>query len=72
MSTYRLTATRRAPVMKDYKAFHGRNYREIPQLSRLGTELIEAVGVGVLMGGGPGSMYAAHALDAIDQFLLSK
>ena len=35
-------------------------------------ELIEAVGVGVLMGGGPGSMYAAHALDAIDQFLLSK
>ena len=32
-------------------------------------ELLEAVGVGLLMGGGPGSIYAAHALDAIDQFL---
>jgi AhpD family alkylhydroperoxidase len=32
-------------------------------------ELLEAVGVGLLMGGGPGSMYAAHALDAIEQFL---
>jgi AhpD family alkylhydroperoxidase len=32
-------------------------------------ELLEAVGVGLLMGGGPGSMYAAYALDAIDQFL---
>lgn len=25
--------------------------------------------VGVLMGGGPGSIYATHALDAVDQFL---
>ena len=31
-------------------------------------ELIETVGVGLLMGGGPGSIYAAHAMDAIDQF----
>ena len=32
-------------------------------------ELLEAVGVGLLMGGGPGSIYAAHALEAINQFL---
>jgi len=32
-------------------------------------ELLEAVGVGLLMGGGPGSIYAAHALEAITQFL---
>lgn len=32
-------------------------------------ELLETVGVGLMMGGGPGSIYAAHALDAIDQFL---
>ncbi len=32
-------------------------------------ELIETIGVGVLMGGGPGSIYATHALDAVDQFL---
>ncbi len=32
-------------------------------------ELLEAIGVGVMMGGGPGSIYAAHALDAVDQFL---
>ena len=32
-------------------------------------ELLEAVGVGLLMGGGPGSIYSAHALDAIEQFL---
>ena len=32
-------------------------------------ELIETIGVGVLMGGGPGSIYAVHALDAVDQFL---
>jgi AhpD family alkylhydroperoxidase len=32
-------------------------------------ELLETVGVGILMGGGPGSIYAAHALDAIEQFL---
>jgi AhpD family alkylhydroperoxidase len=34
-------------------------------------ELLETIGVGLLMGGGPGSIYAAHALDAIDQFLPS-
>lgn len=43
MSTYRLTAARRAPVSKDYKAYHGRNLREIPQISRLGKELIEEI-----------------------------
>ena len=32
-------------------------------------ELLETVGVGVLMGGGPGSIYAVHALEAIEQFL---
>ncbi len=45
MSTYRLTAARRAPVSKDYKAYHGRNLREIPQISRLSTELIEEIEV---------------------------
>ena len=32
-------------------------------------ELLETIGVALLMGGGPGSIYAAHALDAMDQFL---
>jgi AhpD family alkylhydroperoxidase len=32
-------------------------------------ELIETIGVGVLMGGGPGSIHAVYALDAVDQFL---
>jgi len=32
-------------------------------------ELLETIGVGVMMGGGPGSIYAAHALDAVEQFL---
>lgn len=32
-------------------------------------ELLETIGVGVMMSGGPGSIYAAHALDAVDQFL---
>jgi AhpD family alkylhydroperoxidase len=31
-------------------------------------ELLETIGVGLLMGGGPGSIYAAHAVDAIEQF----
>lgn len=35
-------------------------------------ELLETIGVGVMMGGGPGSIYAAHALDAVDQFLLEE
>jgi AhpD family alkylhydroperoxidase len=32
-------------------------------------ELLETIGVAILMGGGPASMYSAHAMDAIDQFL---
>ncbi len=32
-------------------------------------ELLETIGVSLLMGGGPGSIYAAHALDAVEQFL---
>lgn len=32
-------------------------------------ELLETIGVALLMGGGPGSIYAVHALDAIEQFL---
>jgi len=32
-------------------------------------ELLETIGVAVMMGGGPAAIYAAHALDAIAQFL---
>jgi len=32
-------------------------------------EMLETIGVAILMGGGPASIYAAHALDAIEQFL---
>ena len=32
-------------------------------------ELLETIGVAIMMGGGPASIYAVHALDAIDQFL---
>jgi len=32
-------------------------------------ELLETLGVALFMGGGPASVYTAHALDAIDQFL---
>jgi AhpD family alkylhydroperoxidase len=35
-------------------------------------ELLDAVGVGLLMSGGPGSIYATHALEAITQFLPDK
>jgi AhpD family alkylhydroperoxidase len=31
-------------------------------------ELLETISVAVLMGGGPASMYAAYALDAIEQY----
>ncbi|MGC8781452.1 MAG: carboxymuconolactone decarboxylase family protein [Anaerolineae bacterium] len=31
-------------------------------------ELLETIGVAILMGGGPAAMYAGHALDAIEQF----
>ena len=32
-------------------------------------ELLETIGIGVMMAGGPGTIYAVHALDAVDQFL---
>jgi AhpD family alkylhydroperoxidase len=32
-------------------------------------ELLETIGVGVMMAGGLGSIYAVHALDSIEQFL---
>lgn len=32
-------------------------------------ELEEAIGVGVLMGGGPGMIYGTHAIEAVAQFL---
>jgi AhpD family alkylhydroperoxidase len=35
-------------------------------------ELLETLGVGVMMGGGPGSIYAVHALNAVDQFLFEE
>lgn len=31
-------------------------------------EIAEALGVAVLMGGGPSVMYASHVVDAVDQF----
>lgn len=31
-------------------------------------ELLETIGVGLMMGGGPGSIYAAYALEAMEQF----
>jgi AhpD family alkylhydroperoxidase len=31
-------------------------------------EILETIGVAILMGGGPASIYAAHALDALEQF----
>ncbi|MGA2491054.1 MAG: carboxymuconolactone decarboxylase family protein [Anaerolineales bacterium] len=32
-------------------------------------EILETIGVGILMGGGPGSIYGAYALEAVEQFL---
>jgi AhpD family alkylhydroperoxidase len=32
-------------------------------------KIVETIGVAILMGGGPASIYAAHALDAVEQFL---
>jgi AhpD family alkylhydroperoxidase len=32
-------------------------------------ELLETIGVALLMGGGPGSIYAAHAMDGMEQFI---
>ena len=34
-------------------------------------ELLETIGVAIMMGGGPAAMYAAHVLDAIEQFMLA-
>ncbi len=34
-------------------------------------ELMETLGVALFMGGGPASIYAAHAMEAIEQFLFS-
>ncbi len=34
-------------------------------------EFAEALSVAVLMGGGPGMIYASHAIDAVDQFFES-
>lgn len=31
-------------------------------------EIVEAIGVAVMMGGGPGLMYSAHAIEALEQF----
>ena len=33
-------------------------------------ELLEAIGVAVLMGGGPAAIYATHALEAVNQLSL--
>jgi AhpD family alkylhydroperoxidase len=33
-------------------------------------ELLETIGVAVLMGGGPASIYATRAIEAVDQFSL--
>lgn len=32
-------------------------------------ELLETISVGVMMAGGPGTIYAAHAIDAVEQSL---
>ncbi len=32
-------------------------------------ELIETIGLAIMMGGGPATVYAVHAMDAIDQLL---
>ena len=32
-------------------------------------EVLETIGVAIMMGGGPASMYAAHTLDAVEQFM---
>jgi len=32
-------------------------------------EMADAIGVAVLMGGGPGMIYGTHAIQAVDQFL---
>ena len=34
-------------------------------------ELADAIGVAILMGGGPSMIYATHAIEAVDQFIES-
>jgi AhpD family alkylhydroperoxidase len=34
-------------------------------------EMIEAIGVAILMGGAPAAVYATYAMDAIDQILIT-
>lgn len=34
-------------------------------------EIADAIGVAILMGGGPAMLYACHAIEALDQFLAS-
>ncbi len=38
MSTYRLNSARHAPDSTEYRAYHARNWRDIPQLARLDKE----------------------------------
>ena len=33
-----------------------------------GLEILEAIGIAILMGGGPSMIYGAEAMDALDQF----
>ena len=35
-------------------------------------EFADALGVAILMGGGPGMIYASHAIEAVDQFFEQK
>ena len=35
-------------------------------------EMLETIGVAVMMGGGPATVYGAHALEAFDQFAAAK
>ncbi len=35
-------------------------------------EIVEAIGVAVMMGGGPAVVYGSQALDALEQFLVEK
>lgn len=41
---------------------------DVLKLGASRAEVIEALGVAILMGGGPALMYACHAVEALDQF----
>jgi AhpD family alkylhydroperoxidase len=49
----------------DCIAFHGRG---AVRTGATREEVMETIGVALMMGGGPASMYGAHALEAFDQF----